>query len=103
MYRSDLYRDYRTDTGYIVDEPIYEVEHWKEWLFWMCMLKVEIYGPEASMHWVDANDTKPYSISIYPDDHHWFRQGMESNYWAFQMGKWKEEIEFVDVEHERWW
>jgi hypothetical protein len=69
------------------------------------MFKVQIYGPEASRRWEDTNDTRPYSKSIYPDDHYWFRQGMEINYYAVQMGKWKEMISsdiIIDIEDEMW-
>ena len=107
IYRSDVFRDYRCEC---LNDTVHLFGHretWADWLFWKCMFKVQIYGPEASRRWEDTNDTRPYSKSIYPDDHHWFRQGMEIDYYAEQMGKWKEMIrsdliEFIDVEHERW-
>ena len=102
IYRSDEFRDYRTET-LDTDRLLYlHRESWKDWLFWKCMLKVEVYGQESFRRWNYVNDSRPYSKSIYPDEYEWIREGMEINYWTTDIGKWKEYIEFVDVEDEKW-
>ena len=115
IYRSDIFRDYRCEcladwtTSNWCSSSFAPMTvrrgTWVDWLFWKCMFKVQIYGPEASRRWEDTNDTRPYSKSIYPDDHYCFRQGMEINYYAVQMGKWKEMISsdiIIDIEDEMW-
>ena len=118
MYRSDLYRDYRTDSGYSLYGgrppllPMYEVETWKEWLFWKCMLKVECHEQDNSRPWRTEYDRRIYSQSDYPvgiysqiDDLPWdydlFIKGMEEDYWK-RTGSWRNMVEFVDVEKEKW-